>query len=173
MKKFIAIFLAATLLITLLFVTCSMAEAKLPVAYMWQETELDGSIFELTQDEDDVHLFTAKVHPYEYKDTIRIEVSKVEDFNLETEEIDGFWETTLTSPIMVQNIENEFPIVLDPIDGLYKIQFESVSLTEEGEVDENKMIYIVCRIEIDGSTMEILSVDTWTIDDPEDEVFDF
>lgn len=163
MKKILSIFLTVILLCTINCIA-AIAEEPIPAAYMWQESELTELPFELVQDETNSTQFTAIVHPYTYKDNVRIAVYKVVDLMPDDEDITGWWETVMTSSLMRPDMENVVPIELDPIEGLYKIQFESVSVTPDGDVDEEKLIYILCKVEIDANTMEILSMESWHID---------
>ena len=154
MKKILVILVVICIVVLTLVATCK-AQIALPTSYMWQEPTLDASIFEVTQDPKDPYSFRVILHENKYKDHIRIEIYRSEDWTL-YEQIYAFSEQILVSPILKFGKEHAFTFRLNPFRGVYDIMFESVSLDQHGEADENKLINIVHQLTISGKTMQII-----------------
>ena len=153
---------ATTFIFIILVITCcclSLIKAEV-IAYMWQENDLNPKLFGCIQDENNPHRFSVNFEQHNYRDTVRICVIKLTGDN--PADLDYF-EIVYTSPVLDPGPQNTFPLTLAYTDGIYRIQFESVSLKANGNVDENRPIYILHEIDIDGRTLSVLPAKSYTV----------
>ena len=162
MKKIIILFIAIIMILAI-FLTTSTAEQQIPAAYMWQDTIVDENIFVYQILNEETHEVLIALNPHPYKDNIRAVLYKL---GYEYHEFGDHIDPAFTSDILQPGIENGIHIILPVLDewGSYVIAFESVSLTDDGEVDETKMIYTVASMQIDGTTHELLRIVPWEIE---------
>jgi hypothetical protein len=165
MKKIIILFIAIIMILAIFLTTSiaeEIAEQPIPAAYMWQDTIVDENIFVYQVLNEETHEVLIALNPHPYKDNIRAVLYKCDEYHEFGDHIDP----AFTSDILQPGIENGIHIILPVLDewDSYVIAFESVSLTEDGEVDETKMIYTVASMRIDGATHELLQVVPWEIE---------
>ena len=136
------------ILIVLLVLCCCLSIVKAEVtAYMWQENNLNPDIFGFIQDQNNPQLCAVSFEPHRYRDAIRISVVHLTN---------DYFDIVYTSPVLDPGEQNAFPIILAYTNGTYLIQFESVFTKADGKVDENRPVYILHEINLDGATLRVI-----------------
>ena len=136
------------ILIILLVLCCCLNIVKAEVtAYMWQENNLNPDIFGFIQDQNNPQLCAVSFEPHRYRDAIRISVVHLTN---------DYFDIVYTSPVLDPGEQNAFPIILAYTNGTYLIQFESVFTKADGKVDENRPVYILHEINLDGATLRVI-----------------